>query len=130
MKYNSSFQQKKKGPPVNGSPDIPLQTELLAFAYHVLNSTLQFFIRTCHTQALGWHGTFALDRNREHGVNTGGDENRYERMDGGFHLRVRQGFQDIAARNPKRCVLIDASRPLGEVTSKICAAVSRKFGLR
>ena len=43
----------------------------------------------------------------------GADADRYERLDALFHARVRQGFRDIAAAAPERCVLIaaDGSRP-------------------
>ncbi len=37
------------------------------------------------------------------------DAQRYERMDLDFHRRVRQGFLDIARRDPGRCVVIDAA---------------------
>jgi dTMP kinase len=71
-----------------------------------------------------------LARAGDRGASTGDDENRYERMAGGFHQRVREGFQNIAARSPERCVVIDANRTADEVTSDICSAVSRKFGLQ
>jgi dTMP kinase len=34
---------------------------------------------------------------------------RFERLDRAFHERLRQGFREIAAANPVRCALIDAS---------------------
>jgi dTMP kinase len=39
----------------------------------------------------------------------GGTEDRYERMGLGFHQRLRQGFLGIAAANPLRCAVIDAT---------------------
>lgn len=33
---------------------------------------------------------------------------RYERLDGGFHARVAEGFRAIAAAEPTRCALVDA----------------------
>ncbi len=36
------------------------------------------------------------------------DAQRYERMDLDFHRRLRQGFLDIARRDPGRCVIVDA----------------------
>ena len=38
----------------------------------------------------------------------GDDENRYERMGVDFHQRLRDGFLDIAKREPGRCVVVDA----------------------
>ncbi len=37
------------------------------------------------------------------------DAQRYERMDLDFHGRVRQGFLEIARRDPGRCLVIDAA---------------------
>ena len=37
-------------------------------------------------------------------------ETRYESLPHDFHARVRAGFLEIAAREPKRCVVIDATR--------------------
>ncbi len=38
-----------------------------------------------------------------------GDTNRYEAMDAAFHARIRDGFRAIAAAEPQRCALIDAT---------------------
>ena len=38
-----------------------------------------------------------------------GDANRYEAMDEAFHARVRAGFRAIAAAEPDRCAVIDAT---------------------
>lgn len=38
-------------------------------------------------------------------------EDRFEKKDAGFHTRVREEYLALAAREPKRCVLIDASQP-------------------
>jgi dTMP kinase len=53
----------------------------------------------------------------------GGDTDRYERLDGAFHARVRQGFREIAAADPKRCVLLDASGDIQSVHTAIMTAV-------
>jgi dTMP kinase len=53
----------------------------------------------------------------------GGEADRYERLDGAFHARVRQGFRDIAAVDPKRCVLLDASGDRQAVHTAIMTAV-------
>jgi len=56
-----------------------------------------------------------------------GEENRYERMGKDFHQRLRDGFIEIARREPKRCILIDATQPVDAVTDAIVAAVRDKF---
>lgn len=53
----------------------------------------------------------------------GGDTDRYERLDAAFHARVRQGFRDIAAAYPRRCVLLDASGDIQAVHTAVMAAV-------
>ncbi|NNG02825.1 MAG: thymidylate kinase, partial [Inquilinus sp.] len=56
-----------------------------------------------------------------------GAETRYEMMDGGFHQRMRQGFREIAAREPERCALIDAARPIAEVAADLLAEVESRL---
>ncbi|WP_158932175.1 dTMP kinase [Acidisphaera sp. S103] len=53
----------------------------------------------------------------------GGDTDRYEQLDTAFHARVRQGFREIAAADPKRCVLLDASGGIQAVHTAIMTAV-------
>ena len=52
-----------------------------------------------------------------------GNETRYEQMDMGFHERLRQGFLEIAAREPGRCAVIDASKNVDAVEAQVWAAV-------
>lgn len=52
-----------------------------------------------------------------------GTEDRYESMDHAFHERLRAGFLNIAAREPDRCVVIDASPAVDEVHDEVMAAV-------
>ena len=54
---------------------------------------------------------------------------RFERLDAAFHERLRQGFRQIAADNPERCLLIDAAGDQGSVHRAILAAVSTRLGL-
>ncbi|MEN8197114.1 MAG: dTMP kinase [Pseudomonadota bacterium] len=59
----------------------------------------------------------------------GGGEDRYERMDVAFHERLRQGFLEIAGRDPARCVVVDAARGEDEVHAQIIAAVRERMAL-
>lgn len=59
-----------------------------------------------------------------------GNETRYERMDMAFHERLRKGFRDIARREKKRCVVVDASQGVDAVTAEILAAVTRRLKLK
>ncbi|HWX49141.1 MAG TPA: dTMP kinase [Roseomonas sp.] len=40
-----------------------------------------------------------------------GAPDRFERLGAEFHARVRDAFRDLAAADPDRCVLLDASQP-------------------
>lgn len=55
--------------------------------------------------------------------------NRYERMARDFHERLRKGFLDIAAREPERCVVIDAAPNAAVVARAIRVAVSERLGV-
>ena len=54
---------------------------------------------------------------------------RFERLDQGFHERLRQGFQQIAAADPQRCVVIDASGDVESVHRAVLAAVAERLGV-
>ena len=51
---------------------------------------------------------------------------RYERLDPGFHARVRAGFLAIAAAEPARCAVVDAAGGPGEVFAGIIAEVTKR----
>lgn len=56
--------------------------------------------------------TLVLDIGPEEGLARAaarGDANRYEALDPAFHARVRAGFRAIAAAEPARCALVDAT---------------------
>ncbi|CCQ73783.1 dTMP kinase [Magnetospira sp. QH-2] len=78
--------------------------------------------------------TLILDLPVEQGLHRavhqrGGSEDRYERMDKDFHQRLRDGFLDIARRDPKRCTIIDASLEMDAVTKAIFKAVRDRLDL-
>ncbi len=52
-----------------------------------------------------------------------GAEDRYEQMDRGFHERVRAVFREIAAAEPARCRLIDATADVDTVAAAVWDAV-------
>jgi dTMP kinase len=56
-----------------------------------------------------------------------GHEDRYEKMDRNFHDALRQGYLDIAARNPERCVVIDASGDEAATWRRVSTAVRDRF---
>jgi dTMP kinase len=56
-----------------------------------------------------------------------GDANRYEAMDAAFHARVRAGFRAIAAEEPDRCLLLDASGTPEGVAGEILKAVRSRL---
>lgn len=56
-------------------------------------------------------------------VSRGGSEQRYEDMDVAFHHRLRDGFLDIAKREPDRCKLVDASGSIEDVAARLQAVV-------
>ncbi|MDP6786156.1 MAG: dTMP kinase [Rhodospirillales bacterium] len=56
-----------------------------------------------------------------------GPEDRYERMGRDFHQRLRDGFLDIAGREPGRCAVIDARAAVDEVQAAIHAVVRQRL---
>jgi len=53
---------------------------------------------------------------------------RFERLDPAFHQRLRDGFRAIAAANPARSALIDASGNVAKVHAAILAVVNERLG--
>lgn len=56
-------------------------------------------------------------------------ENRFEKFGPEFHARLRQFFRELAAREPARCVLIDAATSPDTVSDSIWRAVAARFEL-
>ena len=91
---------------------------------------------TAHKMAVGNFQpdlTLILDLPVEDGVRRakrrGDAGNRYEGMAVEFHRRVREGFLEIARREPTRCCVIDASGPLPDVQAAIRRAVVERLGV-
>ncbi len=58
-----------------------------------------------------------------------GDETRFEQKDIHFHKRVRRGFLAIAKQEPKRVVVIDASRTIDDVHRAVLSVVRDRLGV-
>lgn len=56
-----------------------------------------------------------------------GAEMRFESKGEAFHLRLRQAFLDIAAKEPARCAVISAAGSLDEVEALIWSAVQDRL---
>ncbi|HBH96763.1 MAG TPA: dTMP kinase [Candidatus Omnitrophica bacterium] len=68
--------------------------------------------------------TFVLDLSPEAGLRrVKGAKDRMERKALAFHRRVRRGFLTIAAREPRRCVVLDATQPPSQIHRHIANAV-------
>jgi dTMP kinase len=57
----------------------------------------------------------------------GAAPDRFEQEDLGFHNALRAAFLAIAECEPKRCVVIDASRTPGEVSEAVWSAISARL---
>ena len=54
-------------------------------------------------------------------------ELRFEHKALEFHKNLREGFRQIAAREPERCVLINADRSIEEVHNEIMNIIKKRF---
>ena len=68
-----------------------------------------------------------LARARARQADTDAGETRYERMDKAFHEKLRAGFLYIAAREPERCVVIDAGGSIDDIADAVLSAVAKKL---
>ncbi|MBT5455527.1 MAG: dTMP kinase [Rhodospirillaceae bacterium] len=92
------------------------------------------FIQTLYRETVGDLEpdlTLILDIPVEQGLKRadtrGSGGTRYERMDQAFHTRLREGFLDIARRNPQRCTVIDATASIDQVAAEIRRLVDEKM---
>ncbi|WP_068878356.1 MULTISPECIES: dTMP kinase [unclassified Phenylobacterium] len=58
-----------------------------------------------------------------------GAEMRFESKGMAFHQRLRDGFRAIAASEPERCALIDATGSIEEVEAAVWAAVEARLAV-
>jgi dTMP kinase len=77
--------------------------------------------------------TFILDVPSKEGVRRaatrrgGIDADRFEAETQNFHERLRDGFLTLAANEPNRCVLIDATMPKEDVAEQIWRVVGKRL---
>lgn len=83
------------------------------------------------TQGLTPHITFLLDIDTTLGLTRAhqrqGGEDRFEQEQQAFHERVRQGFLQLAAEEPGRFHLLDASQPPESLAQHIWQEVTHAF---
>jgi dTMP kinase len=75
--------------------------------------------------------TLVLDIGPEEGLARAaarGETNRYEALDPDFHERVRAGFRAIAAAEPERCAVVDATAAPEGVAAEILRLVRSRLG--
>lgn len=70
-----------------------------------------------------------VDLGLKRAANRAGRERRFEAKGRAFHNQLRQAFLDIAAREPARCVVIDADAALGAVEATVWRAVEARLGI-
>ena len=68
-----------------------------------------------------------LTRTRERDHGSYSNENRFERMDIDFHERLRTGFRELAAHEPKRIKTIDAMNDVETVARDVVSIVYAQF---
>lgn len=76
--------------------------------------------------------TFLLDLREEAGLQRAekrGGAARFEKKDGGFHSKVRDGFLALAAENPERIVVVDAEDTFDAVWGQIEGEMKSRFKL-
>lgn len=74
--------------------------------------------------------TLLLDIESEKGLGRkrkGGEWNRLDAYELAFHQRVRQGYLDLAKREPERWVIVDASQPFDDVQSELQRVILKRI---
>lgn len=68
-----------------------------------------------------------LERAGARFANVSAAEDRFEKMELGFHRRLQQGFREIANAEPDRCRIIDAAGDIDEVANRVAETVDAFF---
>jgi len=94
------------------------------------------YIQTLHALVLGGFQpnlTLILDVPPDIGLARAsarrGHEMRFEQLSHAFHERVREGFLNIAASEPQRCAVVDATASVREVADHIRSIVRSRLGI-
>jgi dTMP kinase len=73
--------------------------------------------------------TIMMDLPVEKGLARAETEQRYERMGIDFHRRLAEGFRQLAAGDPDRCRIVDASRERSAIAADIADLIRGRFGV-
>lgn len=97
----------------------------------------EYYVQMLHKLTLGNFApdlTFILDISPQEGLRRAQERNhnekRFESMPMDFHRRIRAGFLAIAAREPKRCVVLDAGQDPKSLHTRILNTVGQRLGVR
>lgn len=71
--------------------------------------------------------TFLLNIDSKEGMKRGGRHDRMEKQSYEFHQKVQRGFLELARRNPKRFVVLDARLSIETIAHKIEEVLSPCF---
>jgi dTMP kinase len=69
----------------------------------------------------------ARRRNQRHVEKQGADENRFERESDEFYRRIYEKYQEIAAREPLRVVILDRNDSIEEIAREIHSIVTKRM---
>jgi len=94
--------------------DSPALRQLLAWATGGITADLSVLID--------------LDVERARGRLSAAAADRLERLDVGFHERVRRGYLAEAAAQPEHWAVVDGDRPIEEVAASVAAEVRARLG--
>ncbi len=74
--------------------------------------------------------TFLLDLPAHAGFRRIGRRDRIERQSMAFHRKVRGGFLDLAKKNPKRFVVLEADKSVNEIAACIQGCIKKDLNLK
>jgi dTMP kinase len=69
----------------------------------------------------------ARRRNQRHVAQQGTDENRFERESDDFYRRIHEKYREIAAREPRRVVVIDRNDGIEDIQQEIHGIVKKRI---
>lgn len=69
----------------------------------------------------------AQERLSSQKINAERREDRFEKLDLSFHQRLREGFLQIAKREPQRCVIVDAAQTIEHMAQSILQTALKRL---